>query len=253
MDGALAGFRVVDLSQDVAGPYCTKLLAGLGARVIKVEPPGSGDPSRRSGPAGAGEQNLETSPSFLYLNTGKESVTLDLDLPDGRAVLERLLVDADVLVESFPPGRLATLGLGDEPLHRLNPRLVITSITNFGQTGPYRDYKADEINLLALGGLLFITGEPDQPPLRMGGRLCQYTAGQNALIGTLAALLARRQTGRGQQVDVSIMETVMAILEGAITHWSYHQELRGRAGTAATAGWGIYPCKDGFVAAVSGG
>jgi CoA:oxalate CoA-transferase len=250
--GALSGVRVVDLSEDVAGPYCTKLFVGLRAEVIKVERPGTGDPARQTAASPSGTSDLDTSPLFLYLNTGKQSITLDITQKTGRRVLDDLIAGADVLVESYPPRTADELGLAAERLWQVNPRLVVTSVTNFGRTGPYRDYTADEITLLAMGGILFMTGEPDEPPLKMGGMLAQYCAGQNAFAGSMLALFARRRTGAGQHVDISIMETVMGILEGALTEWSFHQEVRGRSGTAATAGWGIYPCKNGFVAVVSG-
>jgi len=236
----------------VAGPYCTKLFAELGAEVIKVERPGTGDPARRAGPFPGDIPEPEQSGLFLYLNTGKKSITLDLECEQDRHTLEQLVAEADILVETFAPGTLATLGLTDERLFGLNPGLVITSITSFGQNGPYKSYAADEITLLAMGGLLYMTGRPSDPPLKMGGMLAQYCAGINGFIGSMAALFVRRQTGVGQHVDIAIMETVMEMLEGAIAEWSYDQQVRVRTGNAASGGWGIYPCKDGYVAVVSG-
>lgn len=163
MNGALADIKVVDLSQDVAGSYCTKLLAGLGAEVIKVEPP-DGDPLRHAGRQDEGDRDLEASPSFLYLNTGKKSVVLDLADAAGRARLTRLLASADLVVESGMPGTPAGLAPAGEPVARRHPGLISVSITPFGLTGPYRGYQADELILLAMGGLLFLTGDPDQPP-----------------------------------------------------------------------------------------
>jgi len=249
---SLAGLKVIDLSEWVAGPYCTKLFAELGAEVIKVERPGTGDPTRLAGPFPGEIPDPERSGLFLYLNTSKKSVTLDLESESDRTILACLIAEADVLMDTFVPGTLASLGLDDERLRELNPGLIVTSITNFGQTGPYKGYVADEITLLAMGGLLYMTGRPADAPLKMGGMLAQYCAGINGFIGSMAALVARRQIGLGQHVDIAITETVMEMLEGAIAQWSYDQQVRVRTGNAASGGWGIYPCKDGYVAVVSG-
>lgn len=254
MDRALSSLKVIDLTEGVAGPYCTKLLAGLGAEVIKVERPRTGDPARMAPPWATGHPNPEASTLFLYLNTGKASVTLDISSSPGRHLLRELLRDADVLVESLPPSAADELSLNPPQVsfEVNNPHLVVTSVTSFGKTGIYRDYKSEEITLQAMGGLMFITGEPDRAPLRIGNILAQYCAGQNAFIGILLALLAREKTGRGQAVDVSVIETVMGMLESALTEWSFHHELRGRTGMSAGGGWGIYPCKNGYVCVVSG-
>ena len=160
--GALSGYKVLDVTHFIAGPYCTRLLAGYGAEVIKVEKPGSGDGSRRLGPFVGDDPHIEKSAQFLYLNTGKKSITLDLKTPAGVKIFKRLVKDADILVENFEPRVMSSLGLGYDTLSEINPKLVMTSISNFGQTGPYRDYKAAEIVEYALSGLMKMTGEPDR-------------------------------------------------------------------------------------------
>src|SRR5262245_58077353 len=166
---------VIELSEDIAGPFCGKLLAGLGAEVIKVERPGSGDGSRRAGPDIGGTLNPEQSALFLYLNAGKKSITLDVDSQSGAAILQRLAQECDILVESFPPGYLDRLGLGYAALEQLNPRLIYTSVTSFGQSGPYRDFKGSELIAQAMGGLMQTIGLPDREPLKIGGNAAYYT------------------------------------------------------------------------------
>ena len=248
---ALAGVRAIDLSQGIAGPYCTKQLAALGAEVIKVEPP-AGDPSRRMGPFVGDDPHPEKSVLVLYLNTGKKSVTLDLGAESGRRTVEALARDADVLVESFAPGTMDQLGLSHERLQALNPRLVITAVSVFGQYGSYRGYQADEINLYAWGGLMGITGERDREPLKNGGWQAQYQAGLSALAGTLTALYGRLGDGRGELVDVSIMETVALMVEPWMI-WNYVTQgtLRGRLGNhSIIPPRGTWPCADGWVTVI---
>ncbi|MBI2847310.1 MAG: CoA transferase [Chloroflexi bacterium] len=251
-EGLLCGFRVVDLSQDIAGPYCTKLMAGLGADVIKVEPP-EGDPSRRAGPFPDDIPHPEKSALYLYLNTGKLGVTLNLECTDGQRLLHELLKDADVIVESYPPDRAHALGISYSFLQERCPQLVVTSITPFGQTGPYRSYRAHEINLYGAGGLMYITGDPDREPLKMGPPLSQYGAGQNALIATLCALWQRESTGEGQHADISIAEYNLSILENAIAAYTYTGHIVSRMGNRGygRAAHGIYLCRDGHIGVVA--
>lgn len=251
MQGPLAGTRVLDLSQYIAGPYCTRLLAGFGADVIKVEPPG-GDPIRHWGPFKDGEANPEAGAFHLYLGQGKRSITLDLDTADGRAVLRELVATADVLVESFRPGALAEIGFGYDDLKEEFPSLLYLSITPFGQDGPYAEFAATEITTYALGGLMYITGEADREPLKNGGYLGQYGAGQNAYIATLAAIWESAVSGQGQHIDVSVHEGVTSLLEMTDMNYIYGGEIFPRTGNGARAAWGIYPCADGFVGVVSG-
>lgn len=251
MEGPLTGTRVIDLSQYIAGPYCGRIMAGFGADVIKVEPP-DGDPIRRWGPFTEATPHPETGAFHLYLNQGKRSVTLDIETEDGRALLRELLATADVLIESFRPGMLAGLGFGYEQLKEEFPELLYVSVTPFGQTGPYAQYHAWEITTYALSGLMYITGEPDREPLKNGGYLGQYGAGQNAYIATLAGLWERVVSGLGQHVDVSVFEHATSLLEMTDMAYIYAGQVYPRSGNGARAAWGIYPCADGFVGVVSG-
>ncbi len=203
--GVLDDVTVLELSQGIPGAYCGKLLAGLGARVIKVEPP-EGDAGRSLAPFAGGAPHLERSAPFLYLNTSKESIALDLTRPPGQSLFRSLVAGADVLVESYPPGTLARWGLPYGALSALNPGLILASITPFGQDGPYRDYLTNEIVAEALGGLLFTIGLPDREPLKMGGNPALHNAGGAAFSAIMAALWQRDRTGQGQQIDVSIQE-----------------------------------------------
>jgi crotonobetainyl-CoA:carnitine CoA-transferase CaiB-like acyl-CoA transferase len=250
----LEGLKVLDLGHHVAGPYATRLMAVQGADVIKVERIDGGDPARRQGPFPDGAPHLEKSALFLYLNTAKKGITLNLKTSAGRDVLGKLVEWADVLVENFAPRVLPSLGLGYEELSKLNPGMVMTSISNFGQTGPYRDYKAREMTLYALGGLQYITGDPEREPLQMGTRLAQYGAGQNAFVGSMSALWHRDGNGEGQQVDVAVSEFLATILENALSMYSYTGSSFQRTGNRGygRAAWGPYPCKDGFVGVIAG-
>jgi len=235
----LRDIRVLDLSEDVAGPFCTKLLAGLGAEVIKVEPPGAGDVSRRAGPFVHETPHAEQSATFLYLNTGKKSLTLDLQSQTGVFILQRLAQECAILVESFPAGYLDQLGLGYAALERLNPGLIYTSVTPFGQTGPYRDYKGSELVAQAMGALMHTIGLPDKEPLRIGGNAAGYTTGMSAFSATLLALYVRDAAGHGQHVDVSAMETItVAQIHASIAHQFGRMPTR-RVSTLAQAqdGW----------------
>ncbi len=254
--GALFNLKVLDLGHYIAGPYCTKLMADMGAEVIKVEKPGTGDGARRLGPFPDDFPDPEKSGLFLYLNTNKKSITLNLKTEMGRKILERLVQKADILVENFEPRVMPALGLEYQVLEKLNPGLVMTSITNFGQTGPYRDYKAVEINIAALGGSMYITGNPERQPLKEPASVFQFAAGADACGASLTAHYYRRRTGMGQHVDLSIMESIIACL-------SPHPLTQARTGilvkrkgpdSAATnfpggvGGNAVYPCKDGYVA-----
>ena len=254
MPGLLEGVKVVDFTHYFAGPYCTKLLATLGAEVIKIERPGSGDPIRNLPPFASQRLPVESGAWFLYLNTSKKSVTLDLKSEKGKEIALKLISGADILVENFAPGVMERLGLDYKTLSAINPALVMTSISNYGQTGPYRDWKAAEINLYATGGLMNITGEPDQPPLKEGAPLAQLGAGQNAFVATMTALLHAEDTGEGQYIDLAIAEYATNVLENALMQYSYSGVEFTRVGNRGygRAAWGIYPCQDGFVGIIAG-
>ena len=206
-DRILDDIRVLDLSQEVAGPFCTKLLAGLGAEVLKVEPPGTGDMARRLGPFIQDLPDAEHSALFLYLNTGKKSITLDIRQPTGIAILQQLVRTCDIVVESFPPGYLEQLGVGYAALSQGSPGLIYAAVTPFGQTGPYSHYKGSELVVQALGSLMHTIGLPDRAPLKIGGYAGLYTTGMSAFSATMLALHVRDATGYGQFVDVSAVET----------------------------------------------
>jgi crotonobetainyl-CoA:carnitine CoA-transferase CaiB-like acyl-CoA transferase len=204
----LHGITVLDLTRVLSGPYCTMLLADLGARVIKIEQPGKGDDTRGWGPPfQSGE-----SAYFLSINRNKESVTLDFKHPDGRALLARLIARADVLVENFRPGTLAKLGFDYASLQADHPRLVYCSISGFGHTGPRRREAGYDAVMQGEGGLMSITGAADGPPYRLGVAIADIVSGMFAAQGITAALLARERTGRGQAVDIAMLDSVAALL-----------------------------------------
>jgi CoA:oxalate CoA-transferase len=222
----LAGVVVIDCTRVLAGPYCTLVLANLGARVIKVERPPVGDEARGIGPFVGG-----TSLYFAALNHGKESIALDLRAPADRAIFERLLAAADVLVENFRPGVLERLGYGWSALHARWPRLVYAATSGFGQTGPLRNRPAFDLVVQAMGGILSLTGYPDGPPARVGVSIGDLAAGLFTAIGILAALGKRRETSRGTMVDVAMLDCQLAILENALTTHLVTGAVPGRLGT----------------------
>jgi len=214
MEGKQAlSYKVLDLTHYIAGPYCTLLLGALGAEVIKVEKPGEGDGARRLGPFFHDEPHPEKSGLFLSLNHNKKSITLNLKTESGVKIFKELVREADVVVENFRPGVMARLGLDYEVLQKINAALVMTSISNFGQTGPYRDYKATELVIEALGGLAYSIGDYDREPIKYGLSQIQYDAGKTAAIATMAALYARAQDGEGQYIDVPVVESAMFPIE----------------------------------------
>ncbi len=224
--GPLAGTLVVDLTRVLAGPFCTMVLADLGARVVKVEPPGRGDDARHIGPFVAGR-----SAYFVSLNRGKESIALDLKDEGDRGVFERLLSRADVLVENYRPGVMARLGYGWEALHARFPRLVVASVSGFGQTGPLAERPAYDIVVQGMGGIMSLTGHPGGPPTRVGTSTGDITAGLFATLGIQAALLERERTGRARQVDVAMLDCQVATLENAIARHQATGEVPGPLGS----------------------
>jgi formyl-CoA transferase/CoA:oxalate CoA-transferase len=205
---ALSGITVLDLTRVMSGPYCTLMLADLGARVIKIERPGRGDDTRAWGPPFLGGESVY----FLSVNRNKESLTLDFTQPDGRRILDRLLERADVLVENFRPGTLARVGLDHASLAAQYPRLIYASVSGYGQTGPLRDRAGYDAVTQAESGLMSITGEVDGPPARLGVPIADLAAGLFATQGVLAALVQRTSSGRGQHVDVSMLDSAASLL-----------------------------------------
>jgi crotonobetainyl-CoA:carnitine CoA-transferase CaiB-like acyl-CoA transferase len=252
-EGPLAGLRVLDLTQGVAGPYATKYYADFGADVVKVERPDGGDPARRMGPFPADLPHPEASGMFLHLNTGKRSVTLNLRHATARAILRRLAAQADLIVESFRPGTLARLGLDADTLAAVSPRAALLQISNFGQHGPYRDFAADDLLLYGMGGVLQITGDPEREPIKLGLYLPLFFAGAVAAGMGLAAAWAARRDGAGDRVDCSIQEMLAASMDrGAPNLMAYQysgtlMSTREQAVRLNALPAGIYPCADGYV------
>ena len=245
LERPMGGVRVVDLSQGIAGPYAAKWLAGLGADVVKVEPP-AGDLARRAGPWPDDIPNDETSGLYLYLNSNKRGLTLNLDTSDGRAICAQLIDRAEIVIESFPPGYLEERGLAYESLRERNPGLVLVSVTPFGQSGPYAHLPATELTLYALSGQMGITGDPNREPLKNGGSQPSYQAGLHAFTATQVAYFGALQHGRGTHLDISAQETFASMLELYASYSSQlGEEYRGRMGNMINAIWGIYPCLDG--------
>ena len=237
---ALQGVNVLDLSLDIGGAYCTKLLADLGADVLMVEPLG-GTPLRRMGPFPDERNDAERGGLFRYLCSNKQGATLDLDDPAGQRRVLDLAAQADLLVETFPPGRMDQAGLGYDALRKTNPALVFTSVTHFGQTGPYKDWQGEEIVDYALGGYLYFGGHPDREPLMVPNNQPQLHAGAQAAIGSLAALWYAHKTGQGQQVDVSAVEAMLSAHCWTSAAWTHEGKVMRRTLPDAIK------CKDGWV------
>jgi CoA:oxalate CoA-transferase len=253
VEGALEGVRVVDISEGIAGGYCTKLLAGMGAEVIKVERPGTGDPLRSMPPFKDDEPNFETAALHLHLSMGKRSITLDIASSQGREILWRLLDGADVLVDSRGPKALAGCGLSYEEIRSRFPSLVLTSVTYFGAEGPYADYVLDELTAYSAGGYTYLTGLPDREPIKAGGYQAHYQGGLHAAAGTMAALCRRDLTGEGDHVDASIVEAI-CFAHGAMSPFLNSGVVFRRVGARllsdaprAMYPSTILPCKDGFI------
>lgn len=245
----LHGYRVLDLT-DEKGFLCGKILGDIGADVIKIEKPG-GDPSRKIGPFYHNEIDPEKSLLWFALNTSKRGITLDIEKSDGQELFKRLVKTSDFVIESFSPGYLDKLGLGYTELEKLNPKMIMVSITPFGQTGPYRDYKAPDIVAFAIGGAMYPWGDPDRSPVRVSHHSQSYlNAASEAAVGAMMALYQRHITGEGQQVDVSIQEAVCALVPTTVNFNELNPEPAPRGGMPLTARLRLpymWPCQDGFV------
>ena len=245
MAGPLSGFVVVDLTRVLSGPYCTMVLADLGARVIKVEHPGRGDDTRHWGPPFLGAESAY----FLSINRNKESVTLDFKPPEGRELLERLLARADVFVENFRPGTIDRAGFGWEAVHQKFPRLVYASISGYGQTGPRRDEAGYDAVMQAEGGLMSVTGDPDRPGYRLGVAITDMVSGLYCAQGITAALLARERFGKGQRVDIGMLDTTAALLTYQAANWFATSKVPQRQGNrhATIAPYETFTTADGEI------
>jgi benzylsuccinate CoA-transferase BbsE subunit len=256
----LSPFRILDLT-DEKGFYCGKILADLGADVIKVEPPG-GDPARNIGPFFKDTTHVEKSLYWWAYNTSKRGITLNIEAADGQQILKRLVKKVDAVLESFRPGYMDKLGLGYPALSEVNPGIVMTSITAFGQTGPYKDWKGPDIVGICLSGQAFVIGDADRPPCRISFPQAYLHAGVHAAGGTLAALRYRETSGEGQYVDVSMQEAVLWTVMSVVQYWDLMKYSKVRAGPRTSVYISPnyptfesrcnYPCKDGDVAFLLG-
>lgn len=247
----LNGYRVLDLTDD-KGALCSRILADLGADVIKIEKP-EGDKSRNMGPFFQNISDPAKSLFWFSYNLNKRGITLDIETRDGQELFVRLVRKADFVIESFPVGYMEGLGLDYSALSKINPHIVMTSITPFGQTGPYKDYKASDIVVMAMGGFMYITGNPEDPPLRLSVPQAFLLASAHAVAATMIAHYYRQTSGTGQHVDVSAQQCVLWELANAISLWELNQIILKRAGSYLSGRWTgikqrlLWPCKDGYV------
>jgi crotonobetainyl-CoA:carnitine CoA-transferase CaiB-like acyl-CoA transferase len=248
----LGDYRVLDLT-DEKGYLCGKMLGDLGADVIKIEKPG-GDPGRNIGPFYRDLPDLEKSLSWFAYNTNKRGITLNIESIDGQSIFRRLSKKADIIIESFPPGYLEGLGIGYLALSNINPRIIMTSITAFGQDGPYKDFRGPDIVVMAMGGAMYVLGDPDRPPVRISVDQAFYHAASDAAVGSVFALYHRIQSGEGQHIDVSAQESMMTPIMEIVPYWDIGQAIRRRSGSVSISlvredivSRHTWPCKDGFV------
>ena len=245
----LKGIRVIDLSRNLAAPYCTMLLGDLGADVIKVEMPGAGDEARGVSPMINGE-----SVYFISINRGKKGITLNIKNPRGKKLLEKLLAKADVMVDNFRPGVLDRLGLTEEYLKKVNSRLICASLTGFGHYGPYRKKAAYDLVVQGYGGIMSITGHVGGPPTRVGISLGDLAAGLYLTIGILGALLSRQQSGNGDRIDVAMLDCQVALLENAIVRYMASGKVPGPIGNRhpSVTPFEAFPSRDSYIVVCAG-
>jgi crotonobetainyl-CoA:carnitine CoA-transferase CaiB-like acyl-CoA transferase len=246
----LEGYRALDIT-DEKGFLCGKILAELGVDVIKVERPG-GDQSRKVGPFWHDQEDPEKSLYWFAYNSSKRGITLDLKLAEGKRIFSNLVKTADFIIESFDPGELDKLGFGYSELCRIKSDIILTSITPFGQKGPYSHYKASDLTIMGMSGELFMTGESDRPPVNISLPQACLHAGSDAAVGSMIAHHHRRNTGEGQHVDISMQQSTAWFLAQTIPHWEIDRMILGRVGTFRTSSRGtlqrqVWPCKDGFI------
>jgi benzylsuccinate CoA-transferase BbsE subunit len=244
--GALAGLRVLDLS-DHRAQLCGRLLADMGADVIKVEPPG-GDPARRIGPFAGDTPHRDRSLFFWFYNLNKRSLTLDFASARGKKIFGKLAASADLVIESFAPGTMDKVGLGWNELHRINPALVMVSIAPFGQTGPYRDFEADDTVLAALGGMLYVNGFPGHAPVRPLGLQAYNSASYYGAIAAMCALMTRDRTGDGAWIDLSMQEATASAVEHVAGSYFENHIAEPRRGTLHWSRFfRVGKCRDGYI------
>ena len=243
----LEGMRVIELGSQFSSPFCSKLLADYGADVVKIEKPNSGDSARRHGPFVGNVAHQEKSIPFLYLNTNKRGITLDIATITGQQILGSLLETADILVENFAPEISLSLGVDPNILSSRYPGLIVTSLTPFGYSGPYKNMESTDIVICALSGLMYHSGDSDQEPLRNVLNQSFYIAGINAAVATLAATFQRLTTGNGQHVDVCATECMASHLVQAIPYYNYMGAIKGRRPIRGSGIEELMPARDGYV------
>ncbi len=257
-EGALGDLKIVELAEMVAGPFCTKVMADLGAEVVKIENPRDGDLARQRGPFPHDQPHPERSTLFLYLNTNKRGITLDVRKPDGARLFRDLVKNADILVETWKPGALAALGVGYDNLKAVNPRLIMASLTPFGQTGPYKDYQAYDLNCYQFGVLGYetpfnqVTDPATQPPLKAAGEQADCLAGWTTATAIMCAVHWRHLTGEGQHVDMAEIEAAANMIRPNYPFYYYERpDGPNRARLSTRQEWGlpwVWPWRDGYVA-----
>ena len=250
--GPLDGVKALDLSEDIAGSFCGRLLADYGAEVLKLEPP-TGVSLRRMGPFFGDDPHPEKSLFYLLMNLNKKGATLNLETVTGRNILERLVPHVDVVIESYRPGYLADLGVGYDDLQKENPSLIMTSITPFGQTGPYSQYKGEEVVNYAMGLIMSISGVQDEEPLKHGGFQAQYEGGLNGAASTSMALFMQSNTGEGQHIDISVTECVASTAMATQTTYPFMGGTLPRRRPSGSNFGHPMPCKDGWIIVQTGG
>ena len=251
--GFVGDLKVLDLSQGIAGPFASKLLADQGAEVIKVEPV-EGDYSRRRGPFASEVPDTEKSLTFAFYNTSKKSITLDFRTPTGVDLIREMAQRSDILIEDLRPGEMSALNLGYEELSALNPSLIVTSVTPFGQTGPYRNFAWEDITLQAISGFMYLSGNSDKPPAQAVLEQAQNMGGRNAANAILLAIMERSLTGEGQHVDVSIAEAVATEPPMHFTQYNFLGVVSKRSPRINVPVDGDFlPCNDGYICMASSG
>ena len=245
MANALQGVRVLDFTQYLSGPHCTSVLSELGAEVIKIEMPGKGEPERQAMPMTPKRESYQ----FLSYNRGKKSITLNLKSPKGLDIAKKLAALSDVLVENFAADVMDRLGLGYEEISKINPRIIYASISGFGHTGPRRNEVSYDIVGQAMGGLMSVTGYPDREPLKVGVSLADYMGGYNAVIAILAALYYRTLSGEGQAIDISMHDSIWAMVFPDRANYFDDYVVPKRYGNrlSSSAPFGVYNARDGYV------
>ena len=251
MAGALADLKIIELGEMVSAPYCAKMFADMGADVVKIERPGAGDRARTRGPFPRDDAHPEKSGLFLYLNTNKRGVTLDVATREGFEIFEKLIAGADILVHNVTPPEMDRVGLNFDRLHRINPALIMTSIVPYGLSGPYRDYRAEDLTLWCAGGVCVLNGggpeHPELPPLKTFGHQAGYQGGVHAATATIAAAFARLRGESGQHVEVSVQESIASQLEMTFEYWPYMKMIATRLGQKPLQPVETMQCKDGYI------